>query len=154
ALGVAHVRGIVHRDVKPANLFLVEGRIDRLKVLDFGVARLRDEKLTRTGVMIGTPAYMSPEQARGTREIDPRADVFSLGCVLFECLTSRRVFPGEELMGVLAKILFEESQRPSELCEGLAPELDELVGRMLAKDPAARPPDGAAAATALEALAM
>jgi tetratricopeptide (TPR) repeat protein len=154
ALGVAHARGIVHRDIKPANLFLVGGEIDRVKVLDFGVARLRDEKLTRTGVMIGTPAYMSPEQARGTREIDARADVFSLGCVLFECLTARRVFPGEELMGVLAKVLFEEAPRPSELCEGLAPSLDELVGRMLAKDPAARPPDGAAAAAALEALAV
>ncbi|HEX8108814.1 MAG TPA: serine/threonine-protein kinase [Kofleriaceae bacterium] len=88
ALGVAHARGIVHRDLKPSNLFLPDRRIDQVKVLDFGIAR-RDglTHLTRTGTLIGTPGYMAPEQARSHEVVDARADVFALGCVLFECLT-------------------------------------------------------------------
>src|SRR5262249_60396636 len=88
-LAVAHARGIVHRDLKPSNLFLRDRRIDDVVLLDLGIARLLadDRSLTRTGAILGTPSYMAPEQASGRGLITPAADVFSLGCVLFECLT-------------------------------------------------------------------
>src|SRR5262249_11018590 len=88
ALGFAHARGVVHGDLKPSNIFLVDGRIDALKLLDFGVAWIdAASRMTRTGALMGTPGYMAPEQTRGVEGLDARADVFSLGCVLFECLT-------------------------------------------------------------------
>ena len=154
ALGAAHERGVVHRDVKPSNLWLTNGELERVKVLDFGVARITggDRNRTRTGVMIGTPGYMAPEQARGDRDIGPRADVFALGCLLFECLTGRVVFVGDNIMAVLAKILLEDAPRIGELRPDLPRELDELVARTLAKQPAARPKDGGELAAALEAL--
>src|SRR5262249_14650889 len=85
ALAAAHAKNIVHRDLKPTNLFLVDGQIEKVKLLDFGIAQLDSvTRMTRTGVLLGTPGYMAPEQARSSQGIDPRADVFSLGCVLFE----------------------------------------------------------------------
>jgi serine/threonine protein kinase len=86
ALAVAHQRGIVHRDLKPSNLFLRGGEVERVAILDFGIARRRalSHAITATGGVIGTPAYMAPEQARGERDLTPAVDVFSLGCVLFE----------------------------------------------------------------------
>src|SRR4029079_17967218 len=92
ALEAAHAQGIVHRDIKPSNLFLVGGSIEQVKLLDFGIARREQAAtvLTQTGSVLGTPGYMAPEQARGDHSlIDARADVFSLGCVLFECLTGK-----------------------------------------------------------------
>ena len=103
ALSAAHQRGIVHRDIKPSNMFLVGGQVDRLKLLDFGVARLVNAVSTRSGMVVGTPGYMAPEQARGEPRVDARADIFSLGCVLFECLTGRPAFSGEHVYAVLAK---------------------------------------------------
>ena len=92
ALSEAHALGIVHRDVKPENLLLEHGEIARLTVVDFGIARHLHslEHLTRTGAMIGTPGYMAPEQALGSRAIDARADVFALGCILYECLSGHQ----------------------------------------------------------------
>src|SRR5438876_1006239 len=86
---VWRARGIVHRDLKPSNLFLVDGALDRVKVIDFGVARraLTMRALTQSGSLVGTPSYMAPEQARSERVMDARVDVFALGCVLFECVT-------------------------------------------------------------------
>ncbi len=88
ALGTAHARGIVHRDIKPANVFLVKGSTSDVRVVDFGLARARDtgETLTATGDMVGTPAYMSPEQARGDRDLGPPTDLFSLGAIIFRAL--------------------------------------------------------------------
>src|SRR5882672_7422558 len=116
ALGAAHARGIVHRDLKPSNLFLLDRRIDQIKVLDFGIARQEGlTQLTRTGTLIGTPGYMAPEQARSHEAVDARADVFALGCVLFECLTGSRPFEGDTAIAILGKLLFEEAPRVSAL---------------------------------------
>jgi eukaryotic-like serine/threonine-protein kinase len=154
ALGAAHARGVIHRDVKPQNLFLVGGQALDVRVLDFGIARLTvgHRVDTGTGVTVGTPGYMAPEQARGARDVDARADVFALGCVLFECLTGRAVFLAEHVMGILAKVLLEEAPRLQELGLDVPDALDDLVARMLSKDRDARPADGAAAARELAAV--
>jgi len=152
ALGAAHAGGVIHRDVKPGNLFLVGGDLAKVKVLDFGLARLGTASATRTGTVLGTPAYMAPEQARGEREIDPRADVFALGAVLFECLTGRPPFVAENLMAVLAKVLLEEAPRVRDLAPDVPPDLDAMLARMLSKDRAGRPKDGAEVARAFAAL--
>jgi eukaryotic-like serine/threonine-protein kinase len=153
ALGAAHARGVVHRDLKPSNLILPGGRIDQVKLLDFGIAQREGRtQLTRTGVMIGTLGYMAPEQARATGQIDARADVFALGCVLFQCLTGVPPFDGDTPAAILAKILFDTAPRVSELWPEVPENLDALVAQMLSKDPAQRPSDGANLAAALAAL--
>jgi eukaryotic-like serine/threonine-protein kinase len=154
ALAVAHARGIVHRDIKPGNLFLPKGDIGGVKILDFGIAWLGQTSRvhTHTGWFVGTPGYMAPEQARGERDLDARVDVFALGCVLFECLTGRRAFAGDHGMAVLAKVLLDDAPRPSDLREQVDEDLDRLVARMLAKDRVLRPADGAQVAAALDAM--
>lgn len=153
ALAVAHERGIVHRDLKPSNLFLMGGDVDRVKVLDFGIARLVGAtQLTQANAMIGTPGYMAPEQARCELAVDARVDVFALGCVLMECLTGVPAFAGEHVMAVLAKILIHEPPRLRELRPDLPRELDALIARMMAKDRNGRPGDGAAVVAELAAL--
>jgi tetratricopeptide (TPR) repeat protein len=154
ALAYAHTRGIVHRDIKPENLFLPSKSIARLKVLDFGIARLTrgGRKLTLTGSVIGTPGYMAPELVRGVRDIKPGADVFSLGCVLFQCLTGRAVFEAEEATALLAKILLQDAPRARDFAPGLPKELDDVVAKMLAKDPAKRLVDARAVIQALDQL--
>ncbi|WP_438023870.1 serine/threonine-protein kinase [Sorangium sp. So ce233] len=155
ALGAAHARGIVHRDVKPGNLLLVGGEVAGLKVLDFGIARMKRTigALTRTGSVMGTPGYMAPEQATGDRDrLDARADIFSLGAVLFECLTGRPAFQGQHVMALLAKLLMEDPPRVRHLRPDIPQDLDDFVARMLAKDPEKRPRDGSAVIEALDAL--
>src|SRR5438105_1036531 len=111
-------------------------------VLDFGIARLTrgGRRLTLTGSVIGTPGYMAPELVRGERDIRPRADVFSLGCVLFQCLTGRAVFEAEEATALLAKILLQDAPRAREIVPSLPRPIDDVVARMLAKDPGRRLP--------------
>jgi tetratricopeptide (TPR) repeat protein len=153
ALGVAHARGVVHRDLKPSNLLLSGGRIDQVKVLDFGIAQREGRtQLTQTGMLIGTPGYMAPEQARASGQIDARADVFALGCVLFQCLTGVPPFEGDTTAAILAKILFGAAPRVSELWPEVPDSLDALVAQMLSKEPALRPSNGAHLAGALAAL--
>src|SRR5262249_61256977 len=91
-----------------SNLFFVGDDPTAMKVLDFGVARLAGAAMTASGMMVGTPGYMAPEQVRGAKDVDARADVFSLGCVLFQCLTGRPPFARHDLVSVLAKVLFED----------------------------------------------
>ncbi|MCE9577624.1 MAG: protein kinase [Deltaproteobacteria bacterium] len=147
ALAVAHARGIVHRDIKPSNLFLPEGRIDHVKVLDFGVARLGGgEQLTQTNTRIGTPAYMSPEQARGRREVGAPSDVFSLGVVLWQALAGHKPFVGDDAMAVIARILLADPPPLREVAPRCPAALEALIARMLEKDPHDRPADGAALA--------
>lgn len=154
ALAFAHGRGIIHRDVKPSNLFLVNGDVERVKVLDFGIARARlhTRGLTQTGALLGTVGYMAPEQATGSRDVDARADVFALGCVLFECLAGRPAFAGEHVVAVLAKVLTEEAPRMSEVRPGLGSAIDSLLARMLAKRPEHRLEDARAVMSALDTL--
>ncbi|HVK66584.1 MAG TPA: protein kinase, partial [Polyangium sp.] len=152
ALGVAHAQSIVHRDLKPGNVFLVGGRIESPKILDFGIAFFGGSaRITATGTMMGTPSYIAPEQARSGGIVAASADVFSLGCLLFECLSGRPPFQGDHFVAVLAKVIFEEAPRLFELGVVVPPWLDDLVARMLSKEPTRRPRDGAVLARALEA---
>lgn len=154
ALGAAHARRILHRDIKPSNLFLAGGLVDGVKIVDFGIARTggATSNLTRTGSILGTPGYMSPEQARGDRDADARSDVFALGCVLFECLTGQPPFQGAHVMALLAKLLFDEPPRLSELRPDVPEPLAALCTQMIAKDPDLRPENGAAVLGLLERI--
>jgi tetratricopeptide (TPR) repeat protein len=159
-LGAAHSRGIVHRDVKPSNVMLAGGDTSAPKLLDFGIARFdrataspTSPPMTRTGVVLGTVGYMSPEQATAEPAIDARADVFSLGCLLFECLTGRPAFSGAHVVAVLAKVLREDAVRLRELRPELPEALEDLVARMLAKERDVRPRDGTEVAFALAGIA-
>jgi eukaryotic-like serine/threonine-protein kinase len=155
-LAFAHARGFLHRDVKPSNLFLVEGDLRRVKVVDFGIVRLvgPSTEMTRTGMMLGTPGFMAPEQVRGEKKIDARADVFSLGCVLYRCLTGQMPFVSDDPIAVLTRILFEEAMPPRLLVNAIPEALDDLVCRLLSKDPAKRPSDAGALVAELEALRL
>ena len=138
---------------------LVDGQPARAKLVDFGIVgmELTDMPLTappmtRTGVVMGTVGYMSPEQATGERKLDARTDVFALGCVLFECLVGEPVFTGDQVVAVLAKVLREEARRVRSLRPELPEALDALVARMLSKDRALRPQDGGVVVSELRAL--
>src|SRR5678809_915626 len=138
---------------KRQNLILPGGRVDLVKVFDFGIAQREGKtQLTQTGMMLGTAGYMAPEQARTSEQIDARADVFALGCVLFQCLTGVPPFDGDTTAAILAKILFGTAPRVSELWPEVPESLDSLVVQMLAPEPALRPNDGANLAAALATL--
>ncbi len=152
ALGHAHALGIVHRDVKPSNLMLAKGSsLDEVRVVDFGIARQSVRRdLTRTGMLVGTPGYMAPEQARGARDVDARADVFALGCVLYKALTTRAPFAGGSVVAVLAKILLEEPTPIRRMRADIPEHVERLIATFLSKDPSLRPQDGTEAAALLE----
>ncbi len=154
-LALLHDRAGVHRDLKPANLFLVDGDPAQVKILDFGIARVAAAvAVTSTGSVLGTPGYTAPEQARGVRDVDARADVFALGCVLFECLTGRAAFRGEHVMAVLAKVLLEDPPRLGDVVPDAPPALETLVARLLHKDPGLRPRDGRAVRDILDGISQ
>ncbi|WP_394844827.1 protein kinase [Pendulispora brunnea] len=152
ALSAAHRRGFVHRDLKPENIFLRHGRPDAPTLLDFGVARLVESDLTATGLAVGTPLYMAPEQARGDRDVGPSADVFAFGCVMYKCLTGRTPFADGHPMVVVASILLDEVPRLRVLRPDLPEALDRLLQRLLAKDRAQRPKDANVLREELRAL--
>ena len=147
ALHHAHERGIVHRDVKPANIMVLPS--GQPKMMDFGIAKLPASQLTSTGQFFGTPAYMSPEQLAG-EAADGRSDLFALGAVLYRMLTGQDAFSGPSVAAVLARVARHEPPRPSTIVVGLPRGVDEVVARALAKDPRSRYPDGAALAADLE----
>lgn len=153
-LSLMHSRGVIHRDLKPTNLFLPGGHLDQIKVLDFGIARVLNASggMTQTGLIVGTPAYMAPEQARGLREITPAADIYSLGCIVYECLTGRPPFLDDQAGTMLVRVLFETPPPIETLCPGLPGALIDLVQRMIAKAPEQRLRDGLALSTALRDL--
>ena len=141
ALAYAHAHEVIHRDIKPHNLFLLERKISQLKVLDFGIARLANagRRLTRTGNLVGTPGYLAPETIDGSGTVDGRADVFSLGCVAHECLTGKPTFRGHEPGVLLAKLMLEDPPHLSEVVPEVPRVVGDLIARMLAKNPERRP---------------
>jgi serine/threonine-protein kinase len=153
ALRAAHAKGIIHRDLKPANIFLhreADADGEQIKVLDFGVSKnlAGDATSTATGMLVGSPAYMSPEQANGDKQIDPRSDLWSLGVVTFEMLAGRRPFPSSSPYVAIAEVIGAPIPRLSEVMPGVSPGLSSIVGRCLTRDPAAR------AASAAELVAL
>lgn len=149
ALAVAHAAGVIHRDVKPENALIDADGV--LKVMDFGIARLAEASSNRTqaGMVVGTPAYMAPEQLVG-EEIDPRADLYSLGVVMYECLTGRAPFQAPSAVALIARVLTTEPEPPAQGSADVPPALSALVMRLLAKAPSERP---ASATILLEQLA-
>ena len=158
ALEAAHREGIIHRDLKPENLWIARPKHGEsfIKVLDFGIAKLidtGDEKgVTQTGMAMGTPQYMSPEQCTG-RAVDHRTDIYALGVILFRIYCGRLPFNGNSVAEVIADQLYKPPPRPSTL-ENLPPALDELILRCLDKDPARRPATAAELGMAIKAAAQ
>jgi serine/threonine protein kinase/tetratricopeptide (TPR) repeat protein len=159
ALGCVHAAGIVHRDVKPSNLFLVNGELEEVKLIDFGVARSQPEGIEamaegpKNGVrLLGTVGYTAPEQARGDANLDARTDVFSLGCVLYRALTGRMPFPGRDAISFLASVELDKVPTLASLRPDAPKSLSDLVSRMLAKERSERPADGLALAAELRVI--
>jgi serine/threonine protein kinase len=134
-LSAAHALGVIHRDIKPANVVRLESGI--LKITDFGIAQLPASNLTQAGTLLGTPRYMSPELIRGVR-VDPRSDIFSLGVVLYEMLTSQVPFDGDSLSAIMYKVVNEAAIDPRDLNEHVSGGLAAVLARCLAKHPAER----------------
>ena len=145
ALDAVHLRAIIHRDLKPDNIFLTRraGRADYVKLLDFGISKMRGEDgepldLTRTGVTLGTPIYMSPEQARGSKALDHRVDLYAVGVILYECIVGQVPFHGENYHQLLQAILAGAPAPMRARAPLLEPALEEIVLRALSKEPALR----------------
>ncbi|MFP5409781.1 MAG: protein kinase domain-containing protein [Gammaproteobacteria bacterium] len=149
ALAFAHAHGVIHRDIKPANV-VVTGQRGQIKLTDFGIAHLANSEQTQAGQMLGSPRYMSPEQAMG-REVDGRSDIFSLGAVLYEMLTGRYAFDGDSLATIVYRVIHDAPMDPAALRPNVPTGLVQLLGRMLNKSPDARP-DAQAVVAALHAL--
>ncbi len=152
-LAAVHALGVVHRDVKPRNVMLPRGSFENAKIVDFGVARVRTEGATTTGVRLGTPRYMAPNKIVSSRRVDGRADIFSLGCVLFEMLTGRRAFRGDDEVAVLARVVIEDAPRVRSVRTDVPDALDDLVARLLARDVKLRPHANELLATEIADLA-
>jgi serine/threonine-protein kinase len=137
ALIAAHDKDIVHRDIKPENLFLVgEGGQRTVKVLDFGISRVGDAQnsYTKTGIVMGTPAYMPPEQARGAR-VDHRADIYAVGAILYEAVTGKAPFEESDPVSTLGAVLTQFPAAPSSLAPEVPPELERVIEKAMAKSP-------------------
>jgi len=149
ALDYAHSQGVVHRDIKPANILIT--RDGQAKISDFGIAQLDLTQMTLPGRVLGTPAYMSPEQLEG-KQVDGRSDLFSLGAILYTSLTGHRPFQGNSATTVCYRVANHEPMQPSSLCAELPQELDAVIARALAKNPAERYQRGNEFAEDLRAL--
>src|SRR5262249_45645638 len=139
-LEAAHAHGLIHRDIKPANLWIESEPSGRVKILDFGLARVADgdAHLTQSGAIIGTPSYMAPEQARA-EAVDHRCDLFSLGVVLYRLCTGRLPFGGANTLAALSSLATDTPRPVRDLNPAVPPALAELVMQLLAKEAAHRP---------------
>jgi serine/threonine-protein kinase len=147
-LEAAHSLGIVHRDMKPENVFIVrsEGRLPLVKLLDFGMCRrqsphlqvMDDRTLTRAGTVVGTPEYMAPEQASGRRKFDQRIDLYAVGVMLYEALTGTRAFHGPDPRAVLVSVLASQLPSVRAICPDLPVAVDRIVARAVERDPRSR----------------
>ena len=161
ALSAAHAKGILHRDIKPENIFLLRRKeADFVKVVDFGISKSlhtgegegSTPRLTQTGMVLGTPLYMSPEQARGEEDLDQRIDVYALGVILYEMVTNVVPFQGNNSLSIIARVINEEPPPPRALRPGLSPELEAVILHAMAKDRDQRYPTCDALAADLAAL--
>lgn len=151
ALEAAHAKGIIHRDLKPANIFIIQNRegYDYVKLVDFGISKMQQDDddmrrcLTRTGEILGTPSFMSPEQARGETDIGPASDIFSCGLILYRLLTGQTAFDDKVLTMLLLKIIDETPPSPIALIPDIPPQLSDIVMQAIAKNPADRFADAA-----------
>jgi serine/threonine protein kinase len=152
-LAAAHARGLIHRDIKPGNIWLDSDHKDRVKILDFGLARVGtdDVHLTRSGAIVGTPAYMSPEQGAG-QKVDARTDLFSLGCILYRFCTGAMPFAGDTTMALLTALAVADPKPVRELNPDIPAPLADLVMRLLAKKPADRPASAQEVAEQIESI--
>ena len=147
ALDAAHSRGIIHRDLKPDNIYIspdpAATRGERVLVLDFGIAKLLDGQSagpkTKTDMIMGTPAYMSPEQCKGAGNVDTRSDIYSVGCILYEILCQRPPFLGEGVGEIIGAHIYEIPPSPTELNKTISPQVEALITKMIEKNPAKRP---------------
>jgi len=145
-LAAAHDKGIIHRDLKPANVFLVQargGQPDFVKILDFGVSKFsvlnaEEASMTRTGAVLGTPFYMSPEQAKGERAIDPRSDLYAVGVILYECVTGQVPFHAETFNELLFKIVLESPPPAESFVPDLDPSFAAILRKSMDREPVAR----------------
>jgi serine/threonine-protein kinase len=157
ALAATHGKAIIHRDLKPANIVLmeVEGEADFVKVVDFGISKMKaSTRLTRASIMMGTPGYMAPEQARGRPDdIDHRSDQWALACITWEMLAGRRLFPGDDVAAILYQVVNEDPPLLAPVVPGLPSEIDSVLRRALAKQPGDRFPTVTAFARAFAAAA-
>jgi serine/threonine-protein kinase len=158
ALQAAHRKGIIHRDLKPDNIFLAyqQGEPPVVKIIDFGISKFAqgefDKWRTKTGSVMGTPAYMSPEQARGSAGLDHRTDIYSMGTILFEMLTGVLPFAGSNFAEYLSAMLIDDPRAPQSVCAGFPAEAEPLVRKALAKNPDQRFQNAAEMLEALTAL--
>jgi DNA-binding response OmpR family regulator len=155
ALAHVHRGGVVHRDVKPGNLFLVGDDIDALTLIDFGLARCADSPpLTQTGALLGTPGYLAPEQVKEGVTPDARCDVFAAGCVAFECLAGAAPFRGETPMASIARLMLEPVPRVRSLRPDVPDSLDDVIASMMRRERDGRLRDGQAVLDALDSAGL